>query len=84
MLEICVVEASCLNQLLIVSKGKQKQQQHVFNLKVHLAQYNVGNRVYSLLSQESITVDELLTFRTKDLDAWCDEHSKKQLKEEDF
>ena len=45
-----------------------------FHLRTHLAKYNVPDRIYDLLTQDSITVDELSLFRVKDLDNWCDEN----------
>ena len=55
-----------------------------FDLKSYLSKYNVPDRVYNLLCDESITFDELMTFRVKDLDEWCDEHSLKIIERRRF
>ena len=54
------------------------------NLQTHLSKYNVPDRVYELLEEESITVDELITFRANDLDDWCNEHSLKTIERRRF
>ena len=54
------------------------------NLKAHLSKYNVHDTVYALLRDESITVDELITFTTKDLEDWCNEHSLKTIERRRF
>ena len=47
--------------------------------QVEDTKYNVPDRVYKLLCDESITIDELVTFRTSDLDDSCSEHSLKTI-----
>ena len=59
-------------------------QEECFDLKTHLAKYNVPERVYNLLVEESVTVSELLTFRTTDLDYWSDEHELKAIERRRF
>ena len=54
------------------------------SLRTHLTKYNVPARVYKLLCDESITIDELTTFRTNDLDDWCNEHSLKTIERRRF
>ena len=54
--------------------NKEGEEQVEVNLRAHLSKYNVPDKVLSLLVQDSITADELSTFRTKDLDIWCDEN----------
>ena len=54
------------------------------DLKSHLAKFNVPDRVYGLLAEESITVAELTTFRTRDLDTWADEHELKTIERRRF
>ena len=49
------------------------------SLKAHLSKYNVSDTVYILLYDESITIDELITFTIKDLEDWCIEHSLKTI-----
>ena len=55
-----------------------------FNLKAHLSKYNVPDRVYGLLNDESITIDELITFTILDLKDWCNEHSLKTIEKKRF
>ena len=59
-------------------------QETQFNLRAHLSKYNVPHTVYKHLCDESITVDELITFRTSDLDNWCDEHNLKAIERRRF
>ena len=54
------------------------------NLRIHLTKYDVPVRVYKLLCGESITIDELITFRTIDLDNWCNEHKLKTIETRRF
>ena len=54
------------------------------NLRAQLTKYNVPDRVYKLLCDESITIDELSTFTTEDLKDWCDEHSLKTIERRRF
>ena len=44
-------------------------------MQVHLSKFNVPNRV---------SIDELITFRTTDLDAWCTEHQLKTIERRRF
>ena len=46
--------------------------------------YNVPNTVYKLLCDESITVDELITFTQEELKDWCNEHSLKTIEKRDL
>ena len=63
-----------------VDEGVEGQEtQCEFNLKAHLSKYNVADRVYGLLYNESITIDELITFTILDLKDWCNEHSLKTI-----
>ena len=48
-----------------------------FDLLAHLSKYNV-------LSNESITYDELITFTIEDLKDWCDEHNLKTIERRRF
>ena len=68
-----------------VDEGAEGQVQDTkINLRTHLTKYNVPARVYKLLCDESITADELITFRTNDLDDWCNEHSLKTIERRRF
>ena len=55
-----------------------------FDLKTHLSKYNVSDTVYKLLCDESITVDELITFTNEELKDWCNEHSLKTIEKKRF
>ena len=48
-----------------------------FNLKSHLEDFNVPDKVYTLLEGDGIRVNDLTSFRIKGLDGWCHEHSLK-------
>ena len=50
-------------------EGIQQQQEPTI-LEAHLSKFNVPNKVYSLLLEESITIDELITFTNNDLETW--------------
>ena len=68
-----------------VDEGSEGQVQDTqFDLKAHLAKYNVPDTVYKLLYDESITCDELITFTVKDLEDWCNEHSLKIIERRRF
>ena len=54
------------------------------SLQTHLSRYNVPNGVYKLLCDESITIDELVTFTNEDLKDWCNEHSLKTIERRRF
>ena len=55
-----------------------------FDLQQHLSKYNAPTTLYKLLCYESITVDELLTFTTNDLEDWCNEHNLKTIERRRF
>ena len=68
-----------------IDEGAEGQVQDTkMNLQTLLSKHNVPNRVYKLLEEESITVDELITFRVNDLDDWCNEHSLKTIERRRF
>ena len=69
----------------LVDEGTEGQVQDTqIDLKTHLSKYNVPGGVYELLYDESITVDELITFTIKDLEDWCNEHSLKTIERRRF
>ena len=55
-----------------------------FDLKSHLSKYSVPNTVYRFLCDESITVDELVTFTVEEVREWCNEHSLKLIEKKRF
>ena len=67
----------------LVGTGSNEEQVQ-FDLRAHLSKYNVPNRVLSLLKQDSITENELSSFRIKDLDNWCDENQLKAIEKMRF
>ena len=54
------------------------------DLKAHFSNYNVSVNVLAMLYDESITIHELVTFTTKDLEDWCNEHSLKTIERRRF
>ena len=54
------------------------------DLQAHLSEFNVPNRVATLLKQENITIYELITFTVEDLKDWCNEHSLKTIERRRF
>ena len=56
----------------------------IFNLKSHLRDFKVSDRVYALLESDGISVSDLTKFRIKDLDKWCDENSLKAIEQTRF
>ena len=69
---------------IVTNEGNDGELQPCFDLQAHLKKFKVPDNVYTLLQQESITVDELLTFRTSDLDGWCDEKQLKMIERRRF
>ena len=68
-----------------VDEGNEGQVQDTrIDLKAHLSKYNVPDKVYALLCDESITVSELVTCTIKDLEDWCNEHSLKTMERRRF
>ena len=66
------------------SGTNEGEAQNDIDLQSHLSKFNVPDRVFTLLKQESITVDELLTFTNKDLEEWSGEHSLKTIERRRF
>ena len=66
------------------TEGKGGEKQLEFDLREHLLKYNVPDRIFNLLKQDSITIDELSTFRTKDLDIWSDENHLRAIERRRF
>ena len=59
-----------------VDEGQDAQFPSIqFDLKKHLSKFNIAETTYEALSDESTTVDELITFTVDDLTDWCKEHS---------
>ena len=66
------------------SNEGEEQVEVDIDLRAHLSKYNVPDRVFDLLEKDSITADELSTFRTKDLDNWCDENELRTIEARRF
>ena len=67
-----------------IDEGQVENTHTQLELKEHLAKFNVPETVYKALSDESITVDELITFTIEDLTDWCNEHSLKIIERRRF
>ena len=48
-----------------------------FDLQNHLTKFDVPDRVYTLLETDGIHIGDLISWRVKDIDNWCDENSLK-------
>ena len=49
-----------------------------------MSKYSVPDTVYKLLCKDSITVDELITCTTKDLEDWCNENELRMIERRRF
>ena len=65
-------------------KDEEEVSECELNIQEYLSKYNVAEKVFTLLQQESITVNELLTFTNQDLERWCDEHKLKTIERRRF
>ena len=66
------------------TERKEGEEDLLFDLQRHLKRYNVPDRVFNLLKQDSITCDELTTFTNNDLERWCDENQLRTIERRRF